>query len=112
MRQRSHSCETTGGVVMSALGHKRTYAVQTDMSALPPIATEKANFRKRSCLLYPRKRTCAVQLGMSALGQKRTFCVRSEPGGDEAVFNSAPGSFWTKVKVGRLQAAASLIFLK
>jgi hypothetical protein len=25
------------------------------------------------CPLYPRKRTCAVQLGMSALGQKRTF---------------------------------------
>jgi hypothetical protein len=24
------------------------------------------------CPLYPRKRTCAVQLGMSALGQKRT----------------------------------------
>jgi hypothetical protein len=24
---------------------------------------------KWSCLLYPRKRTCAVQLGMSALGQ-------------------------------------------
>jgi hypothetical protein len=25
-----------------------------------------------SCPLYPRKRTCAVQLGMSALGQKQT----------------------------------------
>src|SRR5262249_8109215 len=24
------------------------------------------------CPLYPRKRTCAVQLGMSAIGQKRT----------------------------------------
>jgi hypothetical protein len=24
------------------------------------------------CPLYPRKRTCVVQLGMSALGQKRT----------------------------------------
>src|SRR5262245_5227706 len=24
------------------------------------------------CPLYPRKRTCAVQLGMSAMGQKRT----------------------------------------
>jgi hypothetical protein len=28
--------------------------------------------RKKACPLYPRKRTCAVQLGMSALGQKRT----------------------------------------
>ena len=39
---------------MSALGHKRTFAVQT------------------SCPLYPQKRTCAVQLAMSALGQERT----------------------------------------
>src|SRR5262245_60355431 len=42
------------------------------MSALPPRATAKAKFRKRPCPLYPRKQTCAVQLGMSALGQKRT----------------------------------------
>ena len=28
---------------------------------------------KRACPLYPRKRTCAVQLGMSALCQKRTL---------------------------------------
>jgi hypothetical protein len=27
---------------------------------------------KTPCPLYPQKRTCAVQLGMSALGQKRT----------------------------------------
>jgi hypothetical protein len=26
-----------------------------------------------SCPLYPQKQTCAVQLGMSALGQKRTL---------------------------------------
>jgi hypothetical protein len=32
---------------MSALGHKQTYAVQQDMSALPPIATMKADSRKR-----------------------------------------------------------------
>ena len=30
---------------MSALGHKRTYAVHKSMSALPPIATAKADFR-------------------------------------------------------------------
>jgi hypothetical protein len=54
---------------MSALGHKQTYAVQKGTSALPPIATAKADSHKSSCLLYPRKRTCAVQLGMSALGQ-------------------------------------------
>ena len=28
--------------------------------------------RKKACPLYPRKRTCAMQLGMSAMGQKRT----------------------------------------
>jgi hypothetical protein len=41
-------------------------------SALSPIATAKADFRAMPCLLYPRKRTCAVQLGMSAMGHKRT----------------------------------------
>src|SRR5215468_1868415 len=40
---------------MSALGHKPTCAVQNVMSALYPIATAKADIRKRSCLLYPRK---------------------------------------------------------
>src|SRR5215831_11913392 len=44
------------------------------MSALPPIATAKAKFRKRSCPLYPQKQTCAVRYAMSALGHKRTLC--------------------------------------
>src|SRR5215831_14242510 len=46
---------------MSALGQKQTYAVQNGMSALPPRATAKADFRNRSCPLCLRKRTCAVQ---------------------------------------------------
>src|SRR5262245_29694816 len=58
---------------MSALGHKRTFAVQKAMSALPLIATAKADFRERSCPLYSRKRTCAVRSSMSAKGQKRTL---------------------------------------
>src|SRR6476620_11462036 len=58
---------------MSASGQNKTYAVHQLISALHPIASAKANFRTRSCLLYPRKRTCAVQLGMSALCHKRTF---------------------------------------
>jgi hypothetical protein len=37
-----------------------------------PNCDRKSGFRTRSCLLYPRKRTCAVHLLMSALGQKRT----------------------------------------
>src|SRR5262245_42955782 len=57
---------------MSALGQKQTHAVQQRMSALLPIATAKADIRKRSFPLYPRKRTCALQLQMSAKGQKRT----------------------------------------
>ena len=43
------------------------------MSALRSIATAKAESRKGTCPLYPQMRTWAVQLGMSALGQKRTF---------------------------------------
>ncbi len=61
---------------MSALGHKQTRAAQRAMSAVPPIATAKADARKKACRLYPRKQACAVQLGMSALGQKRTHAVQ------------------------------------
>src|SRR5262245_35525470 len=57
---------------MSALGHKRTYAVHKAMSALPPIATAKADMPQWSCPLYPQKQTCAAQYLMSAKGQKRT----------------------------------------
>src|SRR5262245_20660612 len=35
---------------MSALGQKQTYVVQKGMSALPPIATAKADFRNMSAL--------------------------------------------------------------
>ena len=55
-------------VAMSVLGQKQTYALQQAISALHPIATAKADFRARSCPLYPRKRTCAVQLAISAKG--------------------------------------------
>src|SRR5262245_60224676 len=62
---------------MTALGQKQTFAPQKAMSALPPIATAKADFRTRSCLLYSRKRTCAVHQLMSALGQKGTSPIAS-----------------------------------
>src|SRR5215510_14464168 len=55
---------------MSALGQKRTCAAQEGMSALPPIATAKANCRKRSCLLHPQKQTDAGQNEMSAVSHK------------------------------------------
>src|SRR5215471_5747219 len=47
-------------VTVSAMGHKRTYAVQKGMSALPRIETAKADFPQKSCLLYPQKRTCGL----------------------------------------------------
>ena len=42
---------------------------------LPKKATTNlvADVHLAACPLYPRKRTCAVQLGMSALCQKRTL---------------------------------------
>jgi hypothetical protein len=45
------------GCAMSALGQKQTYALQQAMSALHPIATAKADFRKTSCLIYPGLRS-------------------------------------------------------
>ena len=39
---------------MSALGQKQTCAVHKGMSALPLIATVKADIRNWSCLLYPQ----------------------------------------------------------
>ena len=47
--------------------------MQKGMSALPPIATVKADAREVRCPLHPRKRTGAAQLAMSAKGQKRTL---------------------------------------
>src|SRR5262245_44872969 len=35
---------------------------------------------QKPCPLYPQKRTCAVQLGMSALGQKRTHAPQQKDG--------------------------------
>jgi len=39
---------------MSALGQKQTYALQSFMSALPPIATAKADFRRAMSALPPK----------------------------------------------------------
>src|SRR5262249_33296381 len=40
---------------MSALGHKRTFALRQPMSALPPIATAKADSRRRLMSALPPK---------------------------------------------------------
>src|SRR5262245_23295815 len=63
-------------LVMSALGHKQTCAVQKGMSALLPIATVKSDFGKPSCLLCLRKRTCAMHQPMSAMGEQSYQHVR------------------------------------
>jgi hypothetical protein len=42
-------------VLMSALGQKQTYAVQNGMSALPPIATAKANLSQTTMSTLPPK---------------------------------------------------------
>src|SRR5262249_5915858 len=65
----------SGRAAMSGLGQKQTCASQKAMSALHPIATTKADTRKRSCPLYPQERTCAVQQPMSAKGHKRTCAL-------------------------------------
>src|SRR5262245_23127257 len=54
-------------------GSKADICGAIDDVRFTPIATAKADIRTRSCLLCPRKRTCAVQLAMSAKAQKRTF---------------------------------------
>ena len=54
-----------------------------------PIATAKADSRKRSCLLYPRKRTCALQGRMSAKGQKRTRATQQKRDFDRAIADTS-----------------------
>src|SRR5262249_15410155 len=61
---------------MSALGHKRTYALQKPMSALPLIATAKADSRKQSCLLYPKADMCGA-LGHVCYGPKADIAAYS-----------------------------------
>ena len=71
------------GPPMSALGQKQTYALHKGMSALPPIATAKAESRKRSCLLYRGHQweTSAIALATpsakSANFRDRAPCMKS-----------------------------------
>src|SRR5262245_45857564 len=76
LRQQLLKPPLRSAIAMSALGQKQTYALQQAKSALPLIATTKADIRKAPCLLYPRKRTCAAHKLMSALGQKRTCAMQ------------------------------------
>src|SRR5262245_19914319 len=49
-----------GGVLNVRFGSKADMCSALAHVRLPPIATAIADSRKRSCLFYPRKRTCAV----------------------------------------------------
>ena len=68
---------------MSASGQKQTCAVHQSMSALPTIATAKADSRERSCPLYPRKETSPSVIGISAKctsGSEQSSCGDKQNG--------------------------------
>src|SRR5262245_6178157 len=69
-------CPPLKGGTIPALGHKRTYAAQQGMSALPPIATAKGHVRftpesrhvrcKRACPLWANSGHAAYSITSSA----------------------------------------------
>ena len=63
------------GASCAAAWAKRSHA--TVASQCPLWVKSRHLQCNRPCPLYPRKQTCAVQLGMSALGQKPTSAIRS-----------------------------------
>src|SRR5262245_33609257 len=72
---------------MSALGHKRTCAVQEPMSGLPPIATAKADSRKRSVRSTPKSglMQCSNACPLWAnSGQHKSHSISSSVGNAEA----------------------------
>src|SRR5262245_36510143 len=71
-------CSAQADVCFTPNSNRESRHPQRVMSALPPIATAKADMSLASCPLFPRKQTCAVQDAMSALGQKRTSRAPSD----------------------------------
>jgi hypothetical protein len=57
-----------GAIAMSALGQKRTYAVQKGTSALPPIATAKADFPQKVMSALPPKADMCFALAYVCFG--------------------------------------------
>jgi len=81
---------------MSALGQKQTYAVQNGMSALPPIATAKADSRYMSAL-PPKADVC------SALGY-----VRFGPIADMRLFDNLVGGAEQRLRNGQAEGPRGL----
>jgi hypothetical protein len=59
---------------MSALGQKQTYALQQAMSALPPIATEKADMPQMVMSALPPKADMCGALADVCFGPKADIC--------------------------------------
>jgi hypothetical protein len=67
--------------VMSLMGHKRTYAPQKAMSALPPIATAKADLAKYRVRFTLESGTCdaAAHVCYGPIADIRPFMRGSRP---------------------------------
>ena len=62
------------GFTIPRMGSGRHFAQQQRSGS--DVVRSRHVQRISRCPLYPQKRTCAVQLAMSALGQKRTHAAR------------------------------------
>jgi hypothetical protein len=53
---------------------RRVFSTLVDVQNFQQVIAPQAQVKSAAefCPLYPQKQTCAVQLGMSALGQKQT----------------------------------------
>jgi hypothetical protein len=76
--------------LMSALGQKQTCAVQTVMSALPPIATAKADLAKHHVRFPPQSGHVQCNQGCPLCGTKRAFAAQSITSSERAC-NAAGG---------------------
>jgi hypothetical protein len=77
---------------MSALGHKQTCALHQPMSAIPPIATAKANFRKKAMSALPPKADMCSALAHVCFGPKADSCSAAKSYGDIARSDYWPAS--------------------
>src|SRR5262245_25521758 len=73
----AHDGSSMGGSVIYEERPSTLHSLADMMAEVPSLAapTAKADIHKRSCLLYPRKRTCAAHAPMSAMGQQRTSII-------------------------------------